>query len=727
VAFRETIEAILKVKDANRFKAGMDRAARSVRKFGHDEEAAAAQTELLERIANKMERQSYELTAALELVAHSVDELGDEMVQTAAKAQLLNVATKKSGSNAVFLGKSWAFWKDRLSLTRSEIMTTSLTIAAYFSPAIIALGSSFAYAAIGGGGVAAAGLATFVFGLVGLSTVIKPVISNLKKIKTAQDLYNLTVQQYGANSEQASRQAAHLYGVVQTQGGAPMLKASQNLAKFKKEWSAATKPARGSILSIISGGTSTLRNLTPMLASGVNQMAVSLQQGLGGLFKVLQGTEMKATFRVMAETWDRSIGPGIKGATNVLVVFSRIIRAAAPWVVKLADAWARTTQSWKDSTSDQSKVQKFLDGAVTHFKAWWGLTKAIGRVLRTIFSVSKDEGLGFVYTLTNIVNRFDAWLNKLKDTGQITAFWRIWKQSVTDVFDFLTHPDTWITKLISAINRWLPVLLDKLAIGITIAAPIVAVTFAKAFLNSGAWAQFFVVAFFLKKFGFFKYLGSLVADMFIAPFIAKFGKAFAASLGLQFAEEGAISTAMGTAGTRLGDKFGKAFKVAAVGAMIVLTKEFGDWLSKQAWYKKAITGGGIDKSVGAQHGQVSTFLGTFLHPTKIPGAVVKSAEDLGSLLSHLFQAPVPRHHAIGGTIPPGGSGIVGESGMEFAQSGPFGTTITPLSAGSSPDLQGALHITVHSHVNVDKREIARAVTDQAVYDTTRRGGLRRPR
>jgi hypothetical protein len=91
--------------------------------------------------------------------------------------------------------------------------------------------------------------------------------------------------------------------------------------------------------------------------------------------------------------------------------------------------------------------------------------------------------------------------------------------------------------------------------------------------------------------------------------------------------------------------------------------------------------------------------------------------------------------AAGGVIPPGGFSLVGESGPELATAGARGTSIVPLSRNGRntlgpvdiPNLQGAMHITVYSHVNVDKREIGRAVTEQTAYDTTRRGGLRRPR
>jgi hypothetical protein len=94
-----------------------------------------------------------------------------------------------------------------------------MTIGAYLSPALIALGSSFAYAAVGGGAVAGAGMASFVAGLLSIKTIAGPVVDGMKKIKKAQDQYNMAIDQYGILSIQTSRASAHLYATIQNNGG----------------------------------------------------------------------------------------------------------------------------------------------------------------------------------------------------------------------------------------------------------------------------------------------------------------------------------------------------------------------------------------------------------------------------------------------------------------------------------------------------------------------------
>src|SRR5262245_18017291 len=109
MAFRDRIEAILQAKDVQRFKAGMRAAARAVAELGDEGDEASASLEILERIEEKLERQSEELALAMYAVSESVDKLGDEAIAAAAKIELLAKAQRKSGNNAIFLGKSWAF------------------------------------------------------------------------------------------------------------------------------------------------------------------------------------------------------------------------------------------------------------------------------------------------------------------------------------------------------------------------------------------------------------------------------------------------------------------------------------------------------------------------------------------------------------------------------------------------------------------------------------------
>lgn len=742
MAFRETIEAVLRVKDANRWKANMDKAARSVRKLGRDETETAAQTKILERVLASIDRQSIETMAVMSRLAASVDDLGDEMLQTAAKSQLANVAMKKSGSNAIFLGKSWAFWKDRLSLTRSELVTTALTIGTYFSPAIIAMGSSFAYAAIGGGGVALGGLSTLLFGLGSLMSIIAPAVDGMKKIQKAQEQYNLTVSQFGASSAEASRASAHLYAVISQNGGKAAFDATKGIQKLKKEWTDATAPGRNQIFGALNAGIGSARNAMPTLSTMANQMAQGFSTALRRAFKDLAGPDFLSIYRELGITFDKIIGPAIHGVVNLLATIGHITQATAPWVVKTARAWERTTASWREGTKDTVKLRAFFAKAVEHFRAWWGLAKELGRTLKIVFGASNEEGLKIVRSITTVVSKFNDWLQLMSDTGKIDNFWRKWEQLTSDAFDFFTHPNTWWPKFLRFIDTNLPVLMDHIANTFAGAAPGALRLFVSSWLEAGPWAKFLTAAVLIKKLGGFRAAGAKAGEHFVGPFMRVFGTAFVSSLvgeGAAAGLGGRLTAASNTLGRNMGKAAAAGFILGWLYLGTDIAKTIRDTLSTALNQKKFDPSRNpLDPGVtGAGGPQLDTWgILKAILPSVGKGAaeVGKAATDPPGTAAKIIQKLL-FGGATGGAIPLGGMSLVGEGGPELASATATGTRITPLRSNSRhslpsmmdiPNLEGAMSLRIYTSVQVDRREIARAVDDQNAYNAARRGGRARP-
>jgi uncharacterized protein YoxC len=707
VAFRERIEAILKVKDAARFKKSMEGAAKSVRGFGTDSTQTAAQTKLLEAILEKLDRQTAATVFAIKALGDAVDDLGDEMVQTAAKAAVMNGVVKKSGSNAVFLGKSWAFWKDRLSLTRSEIITTALTISTYLSPALLALASSLGTALVGGGIVAGGGLISFIAGFVALDSVMKPVVDGVKKITKAQEQYNVTVQQYGAASLQASRSSARLYAVIVENGGWQAYRASQALKRFTDQWARFTAPARATGLGILTDALGAGSAAVPRAAAQVNTMMHALRDGLSSVFNLVRSEEGQGFIDALGSIFSSSIGPGLRGASSVLTIIGRAIKGAAPWIIKWARAWERVTKSWADRAS-QTAVSKFIDNAMSHFKEWWELGVAVARVLNTIWGSTKEEGKGFVIILTDLVNRFNNWLIKMRDTGQIKAWFQTWKNSVGELLWAIQNP-------IEAVNKWMPQVMDEIARIFMAAAPAIADQFIQAWLNADGWTRLLTVVAFLIWFTpVFSALGKKMAAVFIVPFLSNFSTAFVAALAVETAAGGRIAAAMTTAGTVSGRWFGRAFAVGMIAAIVLAIPDINDALKDATGAPKSNKKGAWGRAFDL--GPVDDFL--------------KDRWDNINPFNQQ-QGTVRPGGALGGVIPPGGSAFVGERGIEMAHATPTGTEIVPLDRNSLssihtvPETGGmanAFHFFLTTSVQLDRREIARAVSDQVAYETARRGG-----
>lgn len=705
--FREKIEAFLKARDAGRFAAAMNAAARSVHNLESVERQAVIQSAILDEILEELRDQTAQNAAAFHILSGQVDNLTEEIVELGAATAVTNTVMKKSGSNAVFLGKSWAFWKDRLSLTRSEIYTTALTIGAYLSPALIALGSSFAYAAVGGGAVAASGMASFLLGLGGIVSIASPVIDGIKKIQKAQDQLNMAIDQYGAASIQASRANAHLYAVIQNNGGPAVAGMLSRVQDLKEQWKIATQPGQQNLIGMMTEGVSAGQKLTPLAASLSNQIVGSLRGAVREALSDLTSPESQSVMRSAAGIFSGSAGNGIRGVTNVLVVFGRVIKASAPWLKRFAASWANMTKNFRQRAT-QDAVNKFLNEAVSHTRAWWGLIKEVGRTFGLILKGSRLQGRSLVLDLTNVIEKFNDWLQMMEDTGKVDSFFEAYNNSLKDIVWALQNPmnalDRFMPEVIAAINTYLPKVMDAIANTLATHGPQAAGIFLKAFMDAGNWAKFFTVSALMLRFGVFSKIGGLVAATFLKPFLASFTASFTAAIGVSSASGGAISNAMTAAGTASGRVFAAAFTVGVIAALV----NFGPSLIE------AITG----KDTGGWKGIIMDEikgLGFFS-----PKEWWKRFDPTGGF----FQGK-----AAGGMIFPGQTRWVGENGPELANATPHGTMIYPgnrqvpsiQNPMRLPDLSKIVSFSPVISVQVERREILRAVTDQRNYEAARRG------
>jgi len=221
-----------------------------------------------------------------------------------------------------------------------------------------------------------------------------------------------------------------------------------------------------------------------------------------------------------------------------------------------------------------------------------------------------------------------------------------------------------------------------------------------------------VVAYFAKKFGFFGALGRRTAGPFARSFIAALLPRFAAAS----AAGGALEGAFVSAGTASGAAFGAAF-IAAAGPLIVVwaAHELNKYIDSKVTTPDELNlhQGGRDEGGGIK-GWLKR------HVRENPLDTAKTFHPFGW----------GKGKAVGGTIPFGGASIVGESGPEVAHTGALGTTITPLSRAKTgrigsldtPNLSGMIHVHVNTSIQINRREIAKAVGDEIAFTKARRGG-----
>lgn len=651
--------------------------------------------------------------------ARSVDEMGDAEERAALKAKLFGREQRRAGISAAAL-------KDHLSLTRGELMTTAITASIYLAPALLAVGNSAVAAAVGGGAVAGGGLSALLVGLGGFAIVGAQAVQQLTKVKTAQDAYNLAILQYGQGSKQAADASAKLWAVVQQNGGMQVLRLAWALDALKKSWRAATAPARASFFSLMSSGINSARGLLPTFAAETNKNAAVIRRDMSDLFSGISGPETKANIKVFSSIF-RNMSPHLTGGLlNLFLVLGRVLRQAAPWAVTWAESFERTTKAWEVGTRDGIKLGDTIDMLVGHTQAWWGLIKAVGGVLLTLFSASNQSGKGLIVSLTAVVTKFDQWLQAAERTGKVTSFFNEFADATREIARLLTPILVIVGTLATGM---LPVLRDS-----------------SGQVNDALWIMAANVHLVVAA---IQFLGPLVGpliDLWIAWRFATMAETAAMAVatvvvGVMMGELWAILLVIGlvAAGfyllyTRVGwfhnavDATARFIKENWPG--VVATLALGPvgtalylMYKKFEWFRNGIS---------AVFHFIADRIRDFINFMKrVPGAIGGGGGGLlgkigKGVLKHLPGiGPFAGAFAAGGIIPHGTVGVVGEAGPELAVSGSTGTAISPLKSTGQVDLSPSIDPEVFVRnvitLKADRRVIAKLVDDTKADKKARRG------
>jgi len=692
---KENIIAQFIAKGTAKFKEEAHGAARAVRDVGYEGSKASEELEVLKLISSRLEKQHAALALIEGRLARQINDVGDEARQTSRDLGVLSFMSGRNAKSAGLLGKRWGFWKDRLSLTAGEVKSTALTIGGYLSPALIELASSLGSAITGAGVVGGAGLTAFIVGLSGIGIAGITAVGQLGKIKTAQDALNLSIAQYGAGSKQAAAANAKLLGVIQTQGGIQAWNAVRSINALKKAWTQKTGPARASLFEILQGGVGVGQRLLPTFAHQTNLNAATVRHGMAGVFSQLGGPEVRSNIAYFSKAFRSMFGPVTRGGTNLLFALFRLLRVATPYAVEWADSFEKWSMSVRKGSRDRAKLADFVANAVQNFKDWWGLLKAVGRLTVTVFSGSNKQGGDLVVKLTNIVNRFNAWLGVI-----------VGPNGQTRVSKFFTDFNNSLDLLFSdpqAFGR-------KAAIFFAQVAKAGFVQFVKTWLAMDPSTKLFVLAYFFKR-QIFATMGKLAVSVFV--------RNFAVGASAAFAAEGTVGAAVAGRGAVIGNIFGKAFTAAAL--LYIGSQLEKELINQFPVLKKYLP----QKPKDAPHTARNIAKDAYNLAAKGPNTVFKKV--FGRRL-------LPGGKAGGGTIPWGTSSIVGELGPEIASATPSGMQITP--RGFQPEgtaglrsIESMLKVSdmlppVHVHLNVERREIGKAYVDWENDTKSRRGGRR---
>lgn len=307
-------------------------------------------------------------------------------------------------------------------------ITTALVGA---TPAIVGLSgalggltASAAAAAGGAGAVGAGALGAVGVGLGSIAAVAIPAAGQIKKVNTAFESFNQTVATSGVTAKEVAAAHAKLNAVVSQNGGKPVLDAVKAWDALGDSFAKLSAPATATMFKTLNDGLGTAGKLLPTVAAIANKSMASFSAALQGPLKMLSGNEFKGILTALGNTFTKIVGPAVDTVSKLLLAFGRIAVAASPYVVQLAKGVDGLATKFANATANSTKLNGIIGGLVGQTKAWVGLAESLGNLIFDVFSRGASSGQGMVTSLTNVVNKWDAWVTSAKGSSEITNFFQ---------------------------------------------------------------------------------------------------------------------------------------------------------------------------------------------------------------------------------------------------------------------------------------------------------------
>lgn len=341
--------------------------------------------------------------------SNSVEKIGDEVEKTDKKLKLMNKETKKSKGLWDTLGISFSGAGKKLDKFSGRLQIAAALIAV-LGPSLVSVAASAGAAAVGFGLLAATAGGAAVVGFLGLGLVMGQTLSGLGKIRSAQEAYTLAVAQHGKWSDEALSAQERLNAEIGINGGKSVMKLLNAWDALKKSFKAGTASARNDVIGGLVDSIGAANKIMPTFTRETNRNVKAVRDGLVPALQDLTGPEGQQGIRTLSKTFRGVFGPVVQGGVDLLLGLFRYIRQAAPWVVSAAKGFASWAKSFRDSSKDTGLVNSRVSMLVGHFLAWLGLAKALGRLLMQIFRDSNAAGGNLVTHLTAVVDKFTAWI-----------------------------------------------------------------------------------------------------------------------------------------------------------------------------------------------------------------------------------------------------------------------------------------------------------------------------
>ena len=403
----------MQLQNQARVSAGLQKAAADIEDVGDEADGAARDTRRLDREMDSLARGFAQLSASAGAASLALAGVGFA-------AQAASVGGGGGGGAAAGGGGLGGMGK--VALYAGGAVAALLPVIVGTGGALTALAGSLTAAAAGFGAVGVAGGAAAAVGLGGVGLVAAQAAEGFKTVSTALDAYNVTVAQFGRDSDEARKAKEKLDAVVSQSGGAPILSAVKGYRALSSEFTRLTEATRGRLARGFAAAITGARKLLPVFTEATNRSSKALLSAFKVPLAAFTGREAQGALRTFGKTFADSVGPVVAGLTDIGRVLMRVAVAASPFVVQAARGFASLARSLAASTKDGGRLSGIVGGLVGHLKSWGGLLASVGRLVFTVFSSGAASGRGLVDSLTGVINKTTAWLQTAQGQESMRRF-----------------------------------------------------------------------------------------------------------------------------------------------------------------------------------------------------------------------------------------------------------------------------------------------------------------
>src|SRR5262245_992302 len=211
----------------------------------------------------------------------------------------------------------------------------------------------------------------------------------------------------------------------QLQGLAPAARAFvEEFARIFPQLQAIQQQVQGALFANLDAALGELATTTiPSIGQALTVAAESINTFFLKIAQASEGIDFGGLIEDLQPAID-AVGDAL---VSLFQSFAPFIEAATPAAQRLAESFRAAADGLREmieSGLQSGAINDFLQRGLDSLKQWAALAKATADALFTLFSAGQAQGDSFVKSLTNIISKFDAWMESATGQTALQDFFR---------------------------------------------------------------------------------------------------------------------------------------------------------------------------------------------------------------------------------------------------------------------------------------------------------------